>query len=408
MQAAQDSAAILAAYSKDQLAGLCRAAGWQGDDARTPKAALAEWYATHGDPSIDKAIAQPQPIATPAAAAQPNTNAAPAIVADAPHAAPTEQKNAGAVAAAIAAALASVKLGADPEEIRAIVREELAGIQPARILIDAQTQHTVKIEEHTHPQFLKVYMLLKAGLNVLLVGPAGCGKTYMLHALAKAMESSKVAIVSGTAGASEAHLTGWRLPVDGGKWDFIASPWLEAYTADKGFCGLDEMDAFDANMLMVSNTALANGHIHVPQALRTFARGKDTVVCATANTYGHGSDLIYAGRNQLDAATLDRFYMVEMDYDEEYEAALAGRAFSPAAPWKAAEKPGADELRNIGVWVAELRKKTESLRLRRVVSTRMLQKAIAARSVGVPFAEVKRDLLAGWTKDELSKVRENA
>ena len=44
-------------------------------------------------------------------------------------------------------------------------------------------------------------------------------------------------------------------------------------------------------------------------------------------------------------------------------------------------------------------------RLRRVVSTRTLQKAVAARQAGVPSEEVKRDLLAGWSRDELAKVQ---
>jgi hypothetical protein len=46
-------------------------------------------------------------------------------------------------------------------------------------------------------------------------------------------------------------------------------------------------------------------------------------VCAAANTYGTGADALYVGRNQLDAATLDRFYVVEMDYDRKLEAKLA-------------------------------------------------------------------------------------
>ena len=42
------------------------------------------------------------------------------------------------------------------------------------------------------------------------------------------------------------------------------------------------------------------------------------VVCA-GNTFGSGSTLQYTGRNKLDAATLDRFMIIEWDYDKELE-----------------------------------------------------------------------------------------
>ena len=45
---------------------------------------------------------------------------------------------------------------------------------------------------------------------------------------------------------------------------------------------------------------------------------------AAANTFGRGADRQYVGRNQLDAASLDRFIVVNMDYDNVLERALAG------------------------------------------------------------------------------------
>ena len=52
-------------------------------------------------------------------------------------------------------------------------------------------------------------------------------------------------------------------------------------------------------------------------------RGKDCAIIATANTYGLGADRVYVGRNQLDGATLDRFIVIDVDYDEALEMALA-------------------------------------------------------------------------------------
>src|SRR5690606_29333119 len=45
---------------------------------------------------------------------------------------------------------------------------------------------------------------------------------------------------------------------------------------------------------------------------------------ACLNTFGSGADRLYVGRNQLDAATLDRFCFLNWRYDEKLERAIAG------------------------------------------------------------------------------------
>ena len=45
---------------------------------------------------------------------------------------------------------------------------------------------------------------------------------------------------------------------------------------------------------------------------------------AAANTIGMGADRQYVGRNQLDAASLDRFVFLDWQYDENLEQELAG------------------------------------------------------------------------------------
>jgi cobaltochelatase CobS len=48
------------------------------------------------------------------------------------------------------------------------------------------------------------------------------------------------------------------------------------------------------------------------------------VAIAAGNTFGRGASREYVGRQQLDAATLDRFTVFEVDYDEALELAIAG------------------------------------------------------------------------------------
>jgi energy-coupling factor transporter ATP-binding protein EcfA2 len=325
---------------------------------------------------------------------------------------PVEAKRAAAEMAPVEAAQALLTIvkqmaGAamDENKVREVVRSELSHVQPARLVVSSAGE--VTLTERTHPLFEKVLRLVDgAKLNVLLVGPAGCGKSHMAEQLARALKR-RFGTLHCTAGASESQLLGYLLPTGaGGAFAFHPAQFATMYREGNSLFLIDEMDAADPNMLMVINGALANGHLHIPQSIDApvFDRGPNAAIIAAANTYGTGPDLVYAGRNQLDAATLDRFYVVEMGYDAGLEAEIAGREFTPGKAWQAAKEPTAQELREFGDWIAELRDKVRDLKLRRVVSTRTLQKGIAARCAGIPAAEVKRDLLAGWTRDELSKV----
>lgn len=248
-----------------------------------------------------------------------------------------------------------------------------------------------KLKKHTHPMFDKVLKLVAAGLNVLLVGPAGCGKTTLAEMVAEALKRTYGALHC-TAGASESQLTGWLLPIGkDGAFSYVASEFVTLYEKGDSVFLLDEIDAADPNMLLVINSALANASMHVPSRYNKphIPRGKNASIIAAANTYGTGADMMYSGRNQLDAATLDRFYVVTMDYDSELEAMIIGD--------KQADK-------DMGAWCLGVRAVVKQHKMRRVVSTRTIQKAIAARRAGIDVNDIKRELLAGWTADELARI----
>jgi len=86
---------------------------------------------------------------------------------------------------------------------------------------------------------------------------------------------------------------------------------------------LDEIDAGNSNVLTILNAMLANGQYIFPNGERV-ERHADFICFAAANTFGRGADRQYVGRNQLDAATLDRFVVKEFDYDEQLERVLTG------------------------------------------------------------------------------------
>ncbi len=74
--------------------------------------------------------------------------------------------------------------------------------------------------------------------------------------------------------------------------------------------------------LLAFNAALANGHADFPDG--AINRHENFVCMAAANTFGRGADRVYVGRNQLDGASLDRFCVINIDYDEKLERALTG------------------------------------------------------------------------------------
>jgi cobaltochelatase CobS len=101
---------------------------------------------------------------------------------------------------------------------------------------------------------------------------------------------------------------------------YVRTQFRDAYEKGGVFL-LDEVDASDPDVLTTFNSAFANDFMPFPDGI--CKRHKDFVALAAGNTYGRGADRQYVGRNQLDAATLDRFVVIDVDYDEIAELAWA-------------------------------------------------------------------------------------
>lgn len=290
------------------------------------------------------------------------------------------------------------------------LHKQLAEVQarPTSTTINIAALPEVKIDGFQHPMFEKTLRLVNAGLNVLLVGEAGCGKTFLSHQVSQALTRT-YGTVHCTAGMSESHVSGWLLPTgEAGRFEYHPADFVRLYESGNSLFLLDEIDAADPNVLMFLNGALANGALHIPHRLQgsEVKKGQNVSIMAAANTFGHGANARYAGRNQLDGATLDRFYTVQMDYDKARESAMFGKTANNT-PWKAAGEPTTGDLAILGDWVLQLRERTRKAQLRRIVSSRTLDKALTALRAGIPAHEAKADILAGWTADELAKVGES-
>ena len=174
--------------------------------------------------------------------------------------------------------------------------------------MDTSTSLYIKPKCYEH-----VKNLLKANLIPLLVGQAGVGKTEMAINLAKDL---------GLNFYSEAQITD-PYTIKGymdanGK--YVESNFFKAYT-EGGLFLLDEIDASDPNALVAMNQAMANSCYSFPHGV--FKKHKDFRCIATANTYGDGASMEYVGRNQLDAATLNRLWTTIVEPDSRVEKKLS-------------------------------------------------------------------------------------
>lgn len=231
--------------------------------------------------------------------------------------------------------------------------------------------------------------LAKCRRNILLVGPAGCGKSHTAKLIADTF-GFNFGSVSLTAGISESHLLGKSVPnLTTGEGRFQGTDFVSCYESG-GVYLLDEIDAADPNLLLAINSALANGYCNLPNRPKKprAVKHTDFICIATANTFGRGATRQYSGRNQLDESTLDRFRIgiVECKYDMSVELALCPD----------------DSLRGV---LQKIRKGIEEHGLRRIMSTRFLQDAYVMKSVAKwDDKRIVEVFLNGWTDDEKYKI----
>lgn len=202
------------------------------------------------------------------------------------------------------------------------IRKELLKYRPVEIITGGKSK---KLKARQHIAFERVVQLASQRVNVLMTGPAGCGKTYLGAQVAEAL-GMDFSSISCSVGMSESQLAGWLLPTGkGGTFEYQPAPFINMYEKGGVFL-LDEIDAGDANTLTFTNKALANAGFYIPQRLKKpyVQKHADFVALAAANTFGTGANAQYVGRNQLDAATLDRFKAgtVVLDYDTTLEQEL--------------------------------------------------------------------------------------
>lgn len=303
-------------------------------------------------------------------------------------AAPTGDAAAALAAAvqALAAQVAPASASLDVEAVERIVDARLAAAPGVRIELVRGDGSTYVAPHGSRPEFARILRRAAAGLNIMLVGPAGCGKTTIAKQVSEAL-ARPFASVSCTAGMSESALQGWLIPGEGGAFEYLPSDFVRMYEQGGVFL-LDEMDAADPNTLLFINQALANGGFNLPmrKGATRVERHPDFVCIAACNTFGTGANMTYSGRERLDEATLDRFRagMVVLEYDAALEQATVDARLLE--------------------WGRKVRAGIAASRLQRVMSTRFLLDGTRALRAGDSLEEVQSTYFIGWKDDERRKV----
>jgi len=259
-----------------------------------------------------------------------------------------------------------------------------------------------------HRMLRKVWLVsAKAKQNVLLVGPAGSGKTTIAMQLSQLL-GVPFSSLSCSQGMSESNLSGMLLPIKaGGTFDYVPSPMVKCLAQPSVYL-LDDMDRGDANVMVMLHQLLANGSITIPQKLvdPTVYKHTDCIFIAGANRVGSLGSGIYSEAGDMDGATIDRFYLIEVGYDVNYIKSKfkSGKAAPKSAAWRPVAPANAEQIEQAGEWFMKVFANVERAKIDRIFATRAADKLFAALSVGVPFAEVKVDLIADWSKDEIQRA----
>lgn len=228
-----------------------------------------------------------------------------------------------------------------------------------------------------HKQFDKIVTMLRDGLNVYLYGAAGTGKNVLCQQIADELGlkfycASSVKDPFEMLGFADAN---GRL---------VETEFYRAFTQG-GLFMFDEMDNSSASALTIANSALANRYITFPVIGRVDAH-PDFKIIGAGNTNGKGADELYNEREQLGAATLNRFEFVKIGYDKRIEMQIA---------------KGDSELVD---FVHDLRKSSKRLGYPFVVSYRNINSIIKLKSKFSMKDCFQMCLLKGMSKDEVGML----
>ena len=228
-----------------------------------------------------------------------------------------------------------------------------------------------------HEKFDDVLKLVMLNIPVFLVGQAGTGKNVICKQVAEALDLD---FYFTNAVTQEYQIRGF-IDANG---KYHETQFYKAFM-NGGLFFLDEMDGSIPETLIMLNSAIANGYFDFP--IGKVTAHKDFRIISAGNTIGMGADIEYTGRYQLDASSLDRFALINIDYSPEIEKAVSG---------------GNIELCN---FIRDFRRACSESGIKCLATYRAIERIAKLESI-LPLPEVlKMSLLKGLSKDDINIVK---
>jgi cobaltochelatase CobS len=198
-------------------------------------------------------------------------------------------------------------------ELQVGLVRQINEMKPKEITVNYNGSKNTVQADVLHEKYEMVLKIVGAGHPVFLSGPAGTGKSKLAEQVAQGLGLD---FYSESAIFQEFKLTGF-LDM---KNDYEETAFYKAFKYGGVFM-IDEIDASAPEILVILNTAIAQGYFTFPNE---FVRAHENFrIISAGNTVGTGADNQYTGRQQLDASTLDRFFIIKIDYSEAIELAIA-------------------------------------------------------------------------------------
>jgi AAA domain (dynein-related subfamily) len=171
-----------------------------------------------------------------------------------------------------------------------------------------------KMTGKTHKDFEMILKLVSTKIPLMLFGNAGSGKSHIAKQVTEALDIDFYSM-SLNDQTSKTDILGY---------NDLQNCYQETvfYKSFKngGLILLDELDSCNSNILTILNSALSNEFCFFGSEN---VKKNDNFYCiATANTDGQTPNRKYQARNILDFSTLDRFYKVNFEIDNDLENSL--------------------------------------------------------------------------------------
>lgn len=262
------------------------------------------------------------------------------------------------------------------QKVRDFIASEYGAIE--RKIVTVIDGKKAEVDGVQHEKFERVIKYVANNKPVFLTGPAGTGKNVLCKQVAQALG---LKFYFTNAVTQEYQLKGFTDAMG----NYQETQFYKAFK-NGGVFMLDEMDASIPEVLIHLNAAIANRYFDFPAPIGYVEAHPDFRVIAAGNTFGTGASYEYVGRNQLDAASLNRFAVVKVDYSETIENNVANGDIKLADFCRAFRKAA----KNAGQQV--------------VVSYRNIE-MIATMSQIMELDEVLEDcLIKGMEKDDLNII----